>query len=243
MSSHAGQSVAVLAASDVAWLGRWRALAQHEACEADCHVWVRGPGGPEWERLPALTRFTVDKANRLVPVGRSLPTARLPEGPWQPLAEFMRVRPAAAALPAMHVAPVAWTLVPAVEFRPPDLMVLPFEALTRWGLTAPAVRLQPLRFALADDGRACVMGCLLPPLPGAAWCLLERIATPAGWSFPQGITPALVASSMKLGPGEIAMLHPDGSAERLPAEAFVELSRSALRATSADRVKNLSLEN
>jgi hypothetical protein len=243
MTVQAGQCVAVLAASDIPWLGRWRTLPGHEACEAGGHLWVRGPAGAEWDRLPALTRFTADDSGRLIPLGLTLPTARLPEGPWQPLAEFLRVRPPAAALPALHVAPVAWTLVPAVEFHPPALMLLPFVELTRWGLTAPAVRLQPLRFALAGDGRACVMGTPLPPLPVTPWCVEDRIATPAGWSLPKGITPALVASSMKLGKGEIALLHPDGTAERLPAEAFVELTRSALRATSANVLSPSSLEN
>ncbi|WP_395743689.1 hypothetical protein [Prosthecobacter sp.] len=243
MSTHAGQSVAVLAASDIPWLGRWRTLPGHEACEAGGQVWVRGPAGGDWARLPALTRFTVDSLGRLTPVGRTLPTARLPEGPWQPLAEFLRVRPPASALPALHVAPVAWTLVPASQFRPPSLMVLPFEDLARWGLTAPAVRLQPLRFALADDGRACVIGSLLPPLPGAPWCVEGRIATPAGWSLPKGVTPALVASSMRLGATETALLHEDGSAERLPAEAFVELTRGALRATAAGSAQPSSAEN
>ncbi|WP_395737186.1 hypothetical protein [Prosthecobacter sp.] len=240
MSTPAGQSVAVLAASDVAWLGRWRTLPGHLACESAGRVWVRGPVGLEWERLPALQRFNVDDAGRLTPAGHRLPTARLPDGPWQPLSEFLRVRPAAAALPALHVAPVAWTLEPSAEFRPPALMLLPFEALLAWGLTAPAVRLQSLRFAKADDGRACVMGGLLPPLPGEAWCVEDRIATPAGWSLPKGVTPALVAACMKLSPGETVLLHSDGSAERLPAEAFVEISRSSLRATATAAASSVS---
>ena len=81
MTVQAGQCIAVLAASDIPWLGRWRTLPGHEACEAGGHLWVRGPAGAEWDRLPALTRFTAADSGRLIPLGLTLPTARLPEGP------------------------------------------------------------------------------------------------------------------------------------------------------------------
>ena len=227
----AGQSVAVLAAADAAWLGRWRTWPNHEACEAEGRVWVRGAGGPGWALLPALERYTEDAAGRLTPAGARVPLRSVPAGPWLGLTEFLRVRPPAAALPAQHVAPVAWTLVESVEYRAPGLLVLPFEAFAVWCLRAAAVRLRGLRFAVAEDGRACVRGELLPALRGEAWCVEGAIATPAGWALPRGLTESLVATALRLSPGELALVNPDATAERLPAEAFVEATRSAVRAT------------
>ncbi len=236
-------NVAVIASTDAAWLGRWRTLPGMEACEAADRVWVRGPGDATWDLLPALARFTADQAGRLTPTGNRLPTERLPNAVWQPLAEFLRVRPAAAALPALHVAPIAWTLVPSEAYQAPQMLILPFVEFFAWGITAPQVRMKSLRFAVSADGRTCVLGELLPPLRGEGWCVEAHIATPAGWELPRGITHALVAGSMRLGPGETALLHTDGSAERLPGEAFVEVTRSALRATAEGLDKPFHLED
>jgi hypothetical protein len=228
----AGRCVAALAPADLAWLGRWRTLPGREACEEGDRIWVRGPDGAEWTRLPALARFVEDEAGRLVPAGRRVPTARMPEGPWHPLSEFLRVRPPAAALPALHIAPIAWAPELHQAYRAPELLILPFATFLRWGLAAAAVRLERLRFAVSNDGRACVMGQPLPPLPGENWNIEHGIATKAGTALPRGLTAPLVATGMKLAPGEIALLHSDGSSERLPAEAFVQATRSALRATA-----------
>jgi hypothetical protein len=223
--------VAVLAVADAPWLGRWRTLPHHEACEAEGRIWLRGPVEANWAALPALERYRQDAAGRLIPEGRRVPVRGLPAGNWQALTDFLRVRPAAAALPAQHVAPVAWTLVQAETYQPAGLLVLPFETLAPWALRTAAVRLRGLRFALAEDGRACVRGELLPALPGDGWSVDGSIATPAGWTLPKGLTPALVAAALRLAPGELALVKQDATAERLPAEAFVEMTRSAIRAT------------
>jgi hypothetical protein len=143
----------------------------------------------------------------------------------------------------MHVAPIAWSLVPSESFQSVQMILLPFDAFFSWGIAAPAVRLSGLRFAVAEDGRACVMGELLPSLRGEGWCVQDRVATPAGWELPRGITHELVAASMRLRSGETALLHPDGSAECVPIEAFVEATRSALRATAEGRTKPIQLED
>lgn len=236
-------NVAVIASADATWLGRWRTIPGIEACETTGRVWVRGPGAVAWDLLPALARFTSDQAGRLTPLGRRMPTERLPGGAWLPLAEFLRVRPAAAALPALHVAPIAWTVVPSESFRPAQMLVLPFAEFFTWGITAPSVRFKGLRFAVSADERTCVLGNLLPPLRGESWCVQDQIATPAGWELPRGITPPLVADSMRLRAGETALLHPDGSAERLPGEAFVDVTRSALRATAEGLVTPFHVED
>jgi hypothetical protein len=229
----AGQQVAVIALDDASWLGRWRTLPELEACEAEGLLWLRGPGSDSWARLPALARYVEDVEGRLIRPGQRVPLRRLPEGRWLPLVELLRVRPPAAALPAQHIAPVAWALVPSAAYREPALLMLPFSFFALWCLAAPSVRLRLLRFALGQDGQTCVSGKLLPSLPGEAWCVEKNIATPAGWALPPGITPQLVAQSMNLAPGELALMHPDATADRLPAEAFVDVSRSAIRASFA----------
>lgn len=226
-------SVATLTPSNASWLGRWRTAPGFEACEVAGQVWVRGPESAEWALLPAQARYSLDDMGRLVPAGKRLPVARLPEGAWQPLSEFLRVRPPAAALPALHLAPIAWAPVPSEQMREPGLIVLSLASFARWALETLSARLRGLQFAADETGRVCVRGPLLPSLPGEIWCLEGGVAVPAGWALPLGITSVLVARSLRLGSGEIALLHPDGTSERLPAEAFLPVTRSAVRATAA----------
>lgn len=234
MSAPGPLAVAVLAREDAPWLGRWRTLPGHEACEAEDRVWVRGPAGPAWALLPALARFSQDEAGRLVPAGATLPRRRAPEGHWLPLAQFLRVQPPAASLPAQSVAPVSWVLEPSSHYRPPALLVAAAAAWRAWVLEAPEARLQPLRFAASGDGRVCVAGSPLPPLAGEWWSVEEGVATPAGWALPAGITPALVAEGLQRLKEELLLLHPDATVERLPAAAFVPACRSAARALSSN---------
>lgn len=225
-------SVATLTPSNASWLGRWRTVPGFEACEVAGQVWVRGPENAGWALLPAQARYSLDNTGRLIPVGKQLPVARLPEGSWQPLADFLRVRPPAAALPALHLAPIAWTPIPSEEMRAPGLIVLPMATFARWALETISARLRGLHFAADETGRVCVRGPLLPPLPGETWCLENGVAVPAGWALPTGITSALVAQSLRLMNGEMALLHPDGTSERLPSEAFLPVTRNAVRATT-----------
>ena len=244
--------VAVLALEDAGWLGRWRTQPGVEACEAEGRVWVRGPAHDEsWHRLPALERYTSDAEGRLKAPGGRVPLRRLPEGRWQRLEEFLRPRPLAPSLPAQFVAPMAWSLQPSAAYREPALLVLPFPELVIWCDAAAEARLKGLLFALAEDDRACVLaqgalsaspaaaaspspagGGVLPTVPGERWCIADQVATPAGWMLPRGITPALVAATLQLAPAELTLVYPDGSAERLPREAFVPLTRAAVRATA-----------
>lgn len=226
------QTVATLNAADAAWLGRWRTLPGYQACEVAGQIWVRGPESSEWALMPALARYSADDTGRLTPVGKRLPVAKLPEASWQPLSDFLRVRPPASALPALHVAPIAWAPVPSSEVREPSLLLVPLANFARWALEAVSARLSGLHFAADETGRVCVRGPLLPPLPGELWWLEGSVAVPAGWALPAGITAALVARSLRLAEGEIALLHPDGTSERLPAEAFLPVTRSAVRATA-----------
>lgn len=222
--------VAMLAPEDAAWLGRWRTLPGFEACEAEGHVWVRGSAHHgKWALMPALDRFTADDSGRLTREGDLVPVRRLPDAIWMRLPDFLKVRPPAAALPAQSVMPLAWALVPSPQYREPALLTLSFEAFAIWGLSAPAVRLKDLKFAKSDDGRACVRGPVLPSLQGISWCIENGVATPAGWALPRGVTAALVATSLKLAPHALALVHEDATVEILPEEAFVEATRSALR--------------
>jgi hypothetical protein len=99
-------------------------------------------------------------------------------------------------------------------------------------MTAPLVRLEPLRFALASDGRVCVRGEPLPSLPGESWVLHGSIALPAGFGFPEVCTSSWLESLLSLPKDGIALWPPDGAAEVLPPSAFVPATRANVRSSA-----------
>ena len=192
------------------------------------------PDATRWSNLPFTGRYLVDSKNRLTRMGKSVPSREMPESEWSQLDQWIQVpRPDS----------VPGGLLPApVRISPErrrggtheiDLLVTSFATWAEWALTAPLARLQPLKFAASSDGRVCLIGKPLPPIPGDAWVLHQNIAVRAGFGFPNHCHASWLESRFELAPGSIALWHEDGSHEILPAPAFLAASRSHVRATLA----------
>jgi hypothetical protein len=199
-------------------------------------LWLRGeeaPGSLETalRRIAGLERFELAGERELVPAGRRVPTRRLPELDWRPLAELAPLELPPGALPGQLERRARLRLVRAAEEREAGGLLLALEPWTRWCLTAPAVRLERLEFACSGE-RVFVRGRPLPPLAGAAFVVAANAAWPAGWRLEPGLGPAALARLLALEQGDLALFDADGSWEHLPAQAFVRATRSAARATS-----------
>ena len=83
----------------------------------------------------------------------------------------------------------------------------------------------------AADGGVIVRGTPLPPIPGTQWTLDDGIATPAGLTWSPPVDAATLQQVLGLAAGEIALLRPDGTFDRLAADHWVRASRSAIRGT------------
>ncbi len=227
---------ACLPLSDGPSLAACRTQAGWEVCTEDGLVWLRveEPDTTVWSSLPFTGRFTVDAESRLIRTGQLVPERRLPIGEWVALDRWISVaRPTS--LPG-GVRPVPVPIKPVrllSEGRESDLLMTSIETWEKWALMAPVARLDPLRFAASSDGRVCVKGRPLPPIPGDAWVLHQNIALRAGFGFPRFCLPAWMASLFGLLPGSIAFWHEDGSHEIACPSAFIPASRTNVRATIA----------
>lgn len=207
-----------------------------EVCIEETELWVRAaePDPATWSSLPFSGRFTADAEMRLVRPGQSVPTRHIPRGDWVPLDWWLPV-PRLASLPG-GIRPLPVSVKP-IRFgnltRDPDFLITTIEVWEEWALMAPLSRLNPLSFAASSDGRVCVKGRPLPPLPGEAWVLHDQIALRAGFGFPHFCLPSWMATRLRLSAGAIAFWHEDGSHEIAPAPAFFPASRSNVRATGA----------
>lgn len=227
--------LASIAPEDERCLGRLRLCPSLSLCRFEGRLWLRGselqslaaelaaPSSARWYRL--------DARGRMIPLGKRVPVGPAPPGPWSPLVAALAVEAPVAALPGRLTGQGEARLALATEERPAAMVLLGFDAWADFALSAAALRLAPLSFALSGDGRVAVRGQPLPPLPGQRLWVDGCLALPLG----RELRPALDAASWRLAlglaPDELALFSDDGSYERLAASGFVDASRAAVRAS------------
>lgn len=206
------------------------------ALAPDGRLWLRGlPVAPPLpvQQLPAEARYHLGPAGQLFPVGRATPTGQLPlDLAWQPVRTFAPLMLPVAALPGQLPAPVPAALVPLPDSRPGAAILTTLAAWQQYAETAPAIRLQPLQFAVAGPRRVLVLGTPLPPVPGLELWQHGRLLLPAGLGFASELVTALVVS--RLSPdADYLLFNADGGWERVPEANLVPATRSAVRLTTA----------
>ena len=232
-----GPWTVLLPRESAAALARLRGNAALGVCETAEGLWLRGPQLDEsldrqLRLIPGGRRFAVADEGQLIAEGNLVPLGRVPAGPWALLSEWLEVSlPPAEAPGHAPIQQIALTLVPAAVEREPVLLETILAQLMEYVATAPQWRIERWTFAATRDGSAIVRGTPLPPIPGTQWVLDQGIATPAGLTWSPAVGAGVVQQLLGLGEGEIALLRPDGTCDRLAADHWVRASRSAIRGT------------
>ncbi|MCC7421541.1 MAG: hypothetical protein IT428_14750 [Planctomycetaceae bacterium] len=222
--------------SQAAAAARLRLVPRIRVLAVDPWLWLRGETLDESLDLqlrstPGVERFVLGDDDLLTPVDRRVPVGRLPEGTWQPLADWLTVE-----LPPSRLAGQCDTRVPLRIVRSPDvreagLLLTTWDAWHAYGISAPQVRLDAWMFAVADGGRTVVRGSPPPPIPGIAHVDMQGIAVPCGWHWAPPLDTATVRTLLGIDATSVALFDTEGTWERIGADQFVRASRSALRAT------------
>ncbi len=207
-----------------------------EVAELTDGIWLRGSGsGEELDRalrcVPDLVRFAILEGGLLRPVLRLLPDGHLPVTTWRSIDEWAAPEPQPAAIPGEVGSRLELRLVPSAREEPAGALVAAARDWRTWAALAASVRLDPLTFAAAADGRVLVRGTPLPPLPGTRCTDREGLVVPAGWTWTPAVGAAVVAGRLGLEPGDAALFDAGGTWELVPADAFVPATRPAVRAT------------
>ena len=208
-----------------------------EVLQTDDAVWLRGRHlDDELEKalrcVPGARRFTVFPDGQLVAAGTQVPKGHLPDGRWTPISAWLGVELWPACLAGKVEGRVPLRLVRSGAARDSNVLWTTTSAWGRWAVTAPQVRLDRLGFAVSDCGDVVVRGTPLPPIPGRPFVESAGVAVEAGWEWSPRLEADVLAEALGLASGDLALVQHDGSWEHLPAEAFVQATRSAVRLTA-----------
>lgn len=216
----------------LALLRPWRV----EVCIGDHTLWLRAERLDEaqWDhcrRLPGADRFTVLDDGQLLPVGAAAPRGYLPAGPWQPLADWLRVGLPPAGVPLSRPSTVRLALIRSSSEAEPSWLLTDADTWCRYAETAPQVRLARWSFAATAAGQVAVRGTPLPPLPGERLVDHGGIVVSAGWSWAPAVEPGVLRQVFSLAEGDSALWLADSSWHRIHEADWVQASRSAARLT------------
>jgi hypothetical protein len=225
-----------IAREDAGSLAPLRLTGGIEVGEEGPWIWLRGQRGDErleakLAGLPARGKYEWLPPNQLRPVDRRIPSARLPELPWQALNAWLQVSMPPAAMPGIAPELVPFRLVRSTREQEPELLLTRLEEFQAFAAGAAQVRLNRLQFAADASGAVLVRGQPLPPLPGQRFVLHAGVAVPTGFSWEPAVSAEALARRFGVAGGMLAVWLEDGTTWRLHPEQFVTASRSALRAT------------
>lgn len=226
-----------LRAADAGQLGPLRRITGLRILVEDSFVWLRGESSDSnisrrIRMIPDVECFSILPSGQLTRAGTTVPCARLPQGTWQSLQGWLKLE-----LPTAGFAPpvankVTLRLVRSASPTSANVLMTQWLTWCEYATLAPQIRLNRWAFALCDDQRVLIRGTPLPPIPGRRYAESEGIIVPNGWRFEPDVAARVAARVLKLDQSQMALFSEDGSFERVPRSAFVQATRSAVRATN-----------
>ena len=231
------QWVVRLNLSDAGHLGSLRRFPGLRVLVDGQSVWMRGESldsvlDRRIRSIPDVEWFAIWPDHQLTQLEGTVPCGRLPVGNWQPLHEWLQLKLPRAGFAATPSARVTLKLVRSSSPSVANLLQTTWIVWKEFATSASQVRLSRLAFALSDDNRALVRGVPLPPIPGRRFVEVDGVVVPNGWRIEPNVGPLVVRQVLKLDENELALFSEDGSFERVPRSAFVQATRSAVRASN-----------
>ena len=232
-----------MARGDASALGTLRLSPGVEVAEDGAVLWIRGQrcDGTLYASilsLPAHDRFVWLEDNRLCRVGERIPSHKLPDFPWRPLDQWIRVSLPPAGFATTLALTVPLKLLRGGAEQAPGLLLTTLRIWANYVIQAPEIRLSSLRFAVDGRERVLIRGRPLPPIEGHQWVETDGIAIRAGFCWVPAVSVEMVRRRFEVAPDTLILWHEDGSLERLHAEQFIPATRGNVRSTRA--AENLS---
>jgi len=171
----------------------------------------------------------VEEDGKLFPIGKSTPVRKLPQLLWQPVSQMIQVEVPTSALPAQLSAQLEIKLVQSQKMRTAEVLRLDGTSWRAYVETAPAVRLNALKFALSEQDEVLIMGRPLPTLPGDAYWQQGNLLMPLGWELTWQLFAAEIAKAIHSDPNQLILMETNGTYQLISKHAFQPAQRSAVR--------------
>lgn len=228
--------VIILAEKDLEALGHIRCWPQARAAAHEGRIWLRGIFAKEQPavkilQLPAQRTYRLDADNRLFPPGALTPERELPRLDWRPLSTFLPVDLPVSALPGKIQDQIMLKIVPATGAGKGAALLTEWPVWAAFVDTAPAIRLSRLRFAASADGKALVLGDVLPPLPGREYWMRDGVLLPGGYDFEFPVVAELVQKKYNPKNDALLLFDESGRMDSISKKHIVQTTRSAVRLT------------
>jgi len=228
--------IIILAQKDIDALGYIRCRPQAQAAVQEGRIWLRGIFAKEQpevkiRQLPAQRTYRLGDGNLLFLPGGLTPVGELPKLPWQPLTEFLPVELPVSALPAVVQRRVSLRVIPSGRVEQGAALLAEWPVWATYADTAPAGRLRRLRFAASAQGKALILGDVLPPVPGREYWMRDGILLPGGFDFEFPVVSELVQKKYNPDNDAVLLFDENGSMDKISQSHFVAATRSAVRRT------------
>jgi hypothetical protein len=227
------ERIYILSLQNAEALGAVRCLPGLQVAVHNDAIWLRGIHAPDvaLQQLPVQQTLAAGADGLLFQPNALTPVATLPTLNWQPLPAFLSLQAPVAAMPGAMPAPVFIQLVPAAKAATGYALLTTLALWQQYAETAPAVRLQPLQFAVSDKAEVLITGQPLPPLPGTEYWMWQGMLLPNGYDFEIPLAAHFI--SQKINPDSKALILFDtaGRWQAIDKNNFVPATRSAIRQT------------
>ncbi len=219
--------------NDTASAATLRGVPDVRACVDDGCVWVRVPAGEQSDSIVVTLRgrrFRVLEDGQLVAAHERVPGAWLPNGPWQPVDEFINVEVPVARFAVPPATRVSLSLTRSTSETMANAMLTDIRSWHAFIDMAPQVRIDCLRFAISSDERVFVLGEPLPSLPGTRLSVTSGIAVPCGLTWSPTVDAETVRRVFNVDHDAMVLWTATDEWEVISSDSIVRASRSAVRA-------------
>jgi len=185
----------------------------------------------EVQSIPFKTAY-YEQHDRLFPLHSRLPHRTVPALLWSPIDRALVVQ-----LPSFNHnyfgldQQLFIRLTPTQAEAEATAMITTVDVLAPYVATAPAVRLESIRWALLDTGRVFLLGTPLLPLPGHTLWPRKDLLLPTGLDFELPLLTDAIQKKVSPGRDQWVLWHADHSYSLIAKNAVMPLSRSSFRLT------------
>ena len=234
--NHTSNWVVCFPAAYAEHLGQLRLVPGLKVLVQDGLIWLRGHAldqelGLTLRKIPDSVTYSVHTSGKLTRDDETVPSAEIPEGPWQLLWDWHELKLPRAGFAARLDQPVVLRLVRSSLTTPINALRTTWKIWQQYVISAPQIRIDRFAFAMSERSEVLVRGTPLPPLPGRSYFESNGLFLPVGWRLDPDVGTAVARQVMKLDPETLAIFLDEGTFERIPQSSFVRASRAAVRAS------------